>query len=187
LFAVLTRSRRRAIFAVVVVVLIGLPLHVAVKLRAEGNLLAEGKRAPVLQGPTLDGGSYDSTADRGRVVVLSFVDPEYLQGAALAAWQRQFAGDEQVRVVTVLIGGSRVRHEEFVKEFGLPPARVVVDHGGTRREPFRVEESPTTYIIDPLGAVAFAQAGVVKANHTRVHEVIEAWRATARKPRPESP
>ncbi|NLH49993.1 MAG: TlpA family protein disulfide reductase [Myxococcales bacterium] len=159
-------NRRLAVALLAAAVLLGLPLHLAVKRLAERDLLAEGRRAPVLQGPTLAGGAYDSFRDRGRVLVIVFLDPTLAssdeQGKALAAWRDKYNDDRAV-FITVLTDGAPEAASRFAARYGLNEAEVVIDRGATRRQPFKVKRYPTVYVIDRIGVVRYAREGVVGA------------------------
>lgn len=160
------RNRRRTVLLLALAALIGLPLHLAVKRLVARDLPTVGQRAPVLQGPTIAGGAYDSFRDRGRVLVVVFLDPALAssdeQGRALATWREKYNDDRAV-FVTVLADGDTETQRRFVERYGLNGAEVVIDRGGTRQAPFKIKRFPSVFIIDQIGVVRYAREGVVAA------------------------
>lgn len=164
----LSRSPRRALLTVAVLVVVGLPLHAAIKTAGDRGLLPLGQRAPVLQGPTLAGGDFDSTRDAGRLLVYLFLDPTMTsavqQAEALTSWRERYGDkdDEHTVFVIVFTGGTPERQERFAETFHLDKRDVILDRGGYRQQPFRVTKTPTVYVVDRLGVLRFAAEGVVR-------------------------
>ncbi len=191
LFALLAPNRRRAWLVVAVFVVLGLPLHYAIKTAGDRGLLMLGEGAPVLQGPTLAGDDceFDSTREHGRLLVVFFADPTRAasdeQAEIFEVWREKFApqGDRFV-FVTVLTGGTVAQGEAFAQAHDLPLADVVVDRGGYRKKPFHVRKTPTLYVIDPTGRICFAAEGVLKKRDRKFNKVLTEYSPRVRmKPR----
>ena len=166
-----TRPRRRhTVLAVVVVVaLLVVALYVVLATREPGrNTFADspllGNAAPPLAGETLDGGTFDLDAERGRWVVLNFFaswcapcrqeHPELVSFAQ----RHDIAGD--ARVVSVVYNDDADAVAEFFADNGGDWPVVVGDTGSDALE-WGVAGVPESYVVDPLGFVRLKVIGGV--------------------------
>jgi hypothetical protein len=181
----LVLNRHRAALILALLAVAGLPLHLAIKDGAAGDLLPVGGKAPVLQGPTVAGGYYDSVRDSGRLRVFAFVDPTAAAGAkqaqVLNMWREHFADeDEGVVFVAVLTGGELADGQRFALQHNLPAEDVVLDKGETRAGPWRAGNPPVVYVVDPTGLVQFAARGPVNPSDSALMRAIRDYRPTVR-------
>ncbi|MDP8225144.1 MAG: hypothetical protein P9L99_17415 [Candidatus Lernaella stagnicola] len=181
------RQPKRAWLLAAVIVLLGLPLHCAVKDLGRSTLPPTGSLSPVLQGPTLAGPAceYDSVRDHGRVIVVAFLDPTQVssvrQGEILRAWREHYTEEEQ-RVVFVLVftDGVYAQQSSFAAACGIPLEDVVIDRGGYRQKPFGFRRTPAIFVIDTTGNLRFAAEGVVDLRHKKFHRAVSEYRPTGR-------
>jgi thiol-disulfide isomerase/thioredoxin len=132
---------------------------------------ADRKEAPVVSGPTLDGGTF--TASAGKVLVLnvwaSWCSPCRAEAPAL---QELSVKHPEVQFLGVLTRDSVVSARAFVKRFGIEYPSLVDDaillkfHG--QLTPNAI---PTTLIIDAEGRVAARVSGEV--TYSALEELIE--------------
>jgi len=169
-------TKQRAALIIGILVVAGIPLHLLFKGATDISLLSYNERAPLLQGPTLDGGRYDSARDTGKVRVISFIDPRRAsavrQAQAVFKWNESYA-EQPVVFITVLTGGTPDQQAQFARQTRLDPAYVVADEGGTRAPAFQVKSTPVVYVIDGLDRVRFASDEAVPANHRKFREALE--------------
>jgi hypothetical protein len=174
-FGWLAKDRRRAYAAVACLALVGVPLHIIIKSQGDREPPAEVVQAPVIQGPTLAGGEYDSLNDRGRLVVVVFLDiaspASADQADAFAGWRKSYA-DRRATFVAVLADAPAEQLAAFADAHGLPREAAVVDRGGTRHAPFHVGRGPALVVIDPTGRARFARTGFVKPDNPAFHTVM---------------
>lgn len=175
----LAQSKRRIGTAVAVFALLGLPLYLGVKdaiWAFAPELLPYNSRAPILQGPTLAGGKYDSTRHRGRMLIYVFVDPTLesadRQAKAMASWAQRYQPG-QARMVTVLIGGDAGQQNAYAERHDLDPEWVVIDRKNTRAPKFRVFRPPVVYVIDGEGRIRFAMSEGVDAQNRRMQDMLQ--------------
>jgi len=132
---------------------------------------ADRKEAPVVSGPTLDGGAF--TASAGKVLVLnvwaSWCSPCRAEAPAL---QELSVKHPEVQFLGVLTRDSVVSARAFVKRFGIEYPSLVDDaillkfHG--QLTPNAI---PTTLIIDAEGRVAARVSGEV--TYSALEDLIE--------------
>lgn len=144
-----------------------------------GSSPLDGRIAPTLAGPTIDGGDFDLDRWRGRWVVVNFFStacppciaehPEFVQFA-----NRHADGDR--RLVSVLFNEPNpdpVR-EFFAANAGSWP--VVTDSGGEVAVSYAVASVPETVIVSPSGLVAGKITGQVTAD--QLDELIDRLEGT---------
>lgn len=122
---------------------------------AETPLL--GKAAPAIVGPTLDGGTFDLSRQRGDWVVLNFFQstcvPCVNEHPELVAFADQQATlDDGAELVTVVFADNEERVREFFTANG-GDWPVVLDERGQIPFEYGVAKVPETWIIDPTGRV----------------------------------
>jgi thiol-disulfide isomerase/thioredoxin len=132
---------------------------------------ADRKEAPMVSGPTLDGGTF--TASAGKVLVLnvwaSWCSPCRAEAPAL---QELSVKHPEVQFLGVLTRDSVVSARAFVKRFGIEYPSLVDDaillkfHG--QLTPNAI---PTTLIIDAEGRVAARVSGEV--TYSALEDLIE--------------
>ena len=126
-----------------------------------------GGPAPLLAGPTTDGGSFELASRRGRWVVVNFMaswcapcreeQPELARFAARHAT----AGDAQV--VAVVVDDDPGAVDRFFAEYGGTWPRVL-DPEGRAYADFGVVRVPETFVVDPDGIVRAKLNGSVTAD-----------------------
>jgi cytochrome c biogenesis protein CcmG/thiol:disulfide interchange protein DsbE len=167
------RPRRRhtvlAIVVVVAVVVVG--LFVVLATREPGrNTFADspllGDAAPPLAGDTLDGGSFDLDAERGRWVVVNFFAswcaPCRQEHPELVSFARRHQEGGDALVVSVAYNDDTDAVREYFDANGGDWPVVVGDTGPDALE-WGVAGVPESYVVDPLGFVRFKVIGGVTA------------------------
>ncbi len=120
--------------------------------------------APEFAGETLDGGSFDMAAQRGRWVVVNFFSTWCVQCVVehpeLVAFHDRYRGDANVRLVSVVFQDEvDVIARFFAERGGDWP--VVITNTGRIAIDFGVTAVPETYLVDPLGRVVTKFTGGV--------------------------
>ena len=120
--------------------------------------------APEFAGETLDGGSFDMAAQRGRWVVVNFFSTWCVQCVVehpeLVAFHDRYRDDPDVRLVSVVFQDDvDVISRFFTQQGGDWP--VVVTNTGRIAIDFGVTAVPETYLVDPLGRVVSKFTGGV--------------------------
>ena len=120
--------------------------------------------APEFAGETLDGGSFDMAAQRGRWVVVNFFSTWCVQCVVehpeLVAFHDRYRDDPDVRLVSVVFQDDvDVISRFFAQQGGDWP--VVVTNTGRIAIDFGVTAVPETYLVDPLGRVVSKFTGGV--------------------------
>jgi thiol-disulfide isomerase/thioredoxin len=125
-----------------------------------------GESAPTIELTTLDGGTFDLEAHRGKVVVVNFwatwCEPCKEEMPALV----DLANANPDDVVILGIAATTDKPEniaQFVEQYGITYA-LAKDTGndgpvGDTGSTYRVPGYPATFVIDPEGAVTFIQLG----------------------------
>ena len=125
-----------------------------------------GQQAPALAGRTIDGASYDLTAERGRWVVLNFFAtwcvPCRQEHPDLVRFHARHLATGDATVVAVVYDDPASAVRRFRTEQGGdwpmvldPSGRVALDYG--------VRGIPESYLISPDGVVAAKITGGVRA------------------------
>jgi cytochrome c biogenesis protein CcmG, thiol:disulfide interchange protein DsbE len=122
-----------------------------------------GQPAPILAGPTIDGGTFDLAGRRGRWVVVNFMaswcTPCRQEQPELVAFSNRHAATGDAEVVAVLVNDTPDAVTEFFGTYGQAgPA--VLDPEGQAYVDFGVVKVPETYLVDPDGIV---RAKVIRA------------------------
>ena len=120
--------------------------------------------APEFAGETLEGGSFDMAAQRGRWVVVNFFSTWCVQCVVehpeLVAFHDRYRDDPDVRLVSVVFQDDvDVISRFFAQQGGDWP--VVVTNTGRIAIDFGVTAVPETYLVDPLGRVVSKFTGGV--------------------------
>lgn len=120
--------------------------------------------APEFSGETLDGGSFDMAAQRGRWVVVNFFSTWCVQCVVehpeLVAFHDRYRGDANVRLVSVVFQDEVDVIARFFAERGGDWPVVITNTGRTAID-FGVTAVPETYLVDPLGRVVSKFTGGV--------------------------
>jgi thiol-disulfide isomerase/thioredoxin len=120
---------------------------------------AERTPAPVLEGPTLDGGRLDVTELAGDVVVVNFwaswCAPCRAEARNLVAVAEQTA-DDGVTFVGVNVKDERGNAEAFERQYEVPYASLYDQPGAllTRFRTLVPQTPPTTLLLDREGRIA---------------------------------
>lgn len=124
-----------------------------------------GTRAAPLRLPTLDGGTVDLDALRGRPVVVNFWAPDCVpcvdEFPLLRAAYAEHA-DAGLAIVGVTVRGSAGDARAFAREQGARWT-LAMDDGQRAAGAWQVAGIPQTFFIRPDGTVASRQLGVVDA------------------------
>lgn len=138
----------------------------AAGLPAVGQVITAAQRphAPDLSGTTLTGGHLDTASLRGHVVVLNFWGAwcvpcrEEAPALARVAADTSFLG---VRFVGIDIREDPTAGLAFERSFHIPYPSISDPDNllGARFGPFAPLATPTTYILDPDGRIAWAWFG----------------------------
>ncbi len=119
-----------------------------------GDASGGGTAALTLRGPTLDGGSFDSSRLAGRPVVLWFWAPWCTicraEGPDVAAVAAEYAG--QVEVIGVAGRGDVESMRSFVADTGTGSLVHLVDQEGAVWNRFGVVSQPAFVFVDRSGA-----------------------------------
>ena len=123
--------------------------------------------APEFAGETLDGGSFDMAAQRGRWVVVNFFSTWCVQCVVehpeLVAFHDRYRGDPNIRLVSVVFQDEvEVIARFFAERGGDWP--VVITNTGRISIDFGVTAVPETYLVDPFGRVVAKFTGGVALN-----------------------
>lgn len=126
-----------------------------------------GQPAPVLAGETIDGGTFDLGARRGRWVVVNFMaswcTPCRQEQPELVAFANRHAPAADAEVVAVLVNDTPEAVTAFFDKYGRAgPA--VLDPDGSAYVAFGIVKVPETYLIDPDGIVVGKVNGSVSAD-----------------------
>lgn len=175
-----TNRGRWTIVVLAALVLAGIPLHVFLKRAGDRGHFIEGMRAPVgWQAPTLaPDGRFDSASRAWytTVMVYVFVDPAKAksdkQGEALQAWRTRYEKEKRLAIITILTGEDAEKQRAYAEKYGLDPERTVIDRNGRTAALFRVEKTPTVFVVDPEGSFCYVRSDVVRADKKSFHQVI---------------
>ena len=129
--------------------------------------------APEFVEETLDGGSFNMAAQRGRWVVVNFFSTWCVQCVVehpeLVAFHDRYRGDPNIRLVSVVFQDEvEVIAQFFDEQGGDWP--IVISNTGRIAIDFGVTAVPETYLVDPLGRVKAKFTGGVTLNglHSRL-------------------
>ena len=130
--------------------------------------------APEFSGETLDGGSFDMAAQRGRWVVVNFFSTWCVQCVVehpeLVAFHDRYRGEANVRLVSVVFQDEVDVIAQFFAERGGDWPVVITNTGRTAID-FGVTAVPETYLVDPLGRVVSKFTGGVTVAELEVQLV----------------
>lgn len=120
--------------------------------------------APEFSGETLDGGTFDMAAQRGRWVVVNFFSTWCVQCVVehpeLVDFQDRYRSDPNIRLVSVVFQDEvDVIAQFFAEQGGDWP--IVISNTGRIAIDFGVTAVPETYLVDPLGRVVAKFTGGV--------------------------
>lgn len=122
--------------------------------------------APDLAGDTLDGGSYDLSAEQGRVVLVnvwaSWCGPCKAEYPVLAAAARGL-GDRGLSVVGINTQDDPADAQRFLTEMGGEVYPSVVDTNGRLAVDWGTFGVPETFVVDRAGTVRARVVGEVTA------------------------
>jgi len=130
--------------------------------RSESPLV--GRTVPALAGETLDGGSFDIDAQRGRWVVVNFFAtwcaPCRVEHPELIDFEEAHRAAGDVALVSVVYRDTETAITDFFAENG-GEWPVMLDEDGRAPVDFGVVKVPETYLVDPTGRVAAKFTGGV--------------------------
>ena len=167
-------SRRRPPVAPLVALAVALVVGALVAVFARSQPASErqahsplvGGPAPLLQGQTTDGGSFDLASRRGRWVVVNFMAswcaPCREEQPELARFAARHAATGDAEVVAVVVDDDPGAVDRFFAEYGGDWPRVL-DPEGSAYVDFGVIRVPETFVVDPDGIVRAKVVGGVSA------------------------
>jgi cytochrome c biogenesis protein CcmG/thiol:disulfide interchange protein DsbE len=164
-------SQRRRRLLLVPALLLGLALTVplALALGRPGEAAPAGilhGPAPVLSGPTLDGGHVDLAELRGSVVLVnvwaSWCAPCREEMPLLAETARQW-GPQGLRVIGIDVNDDGDDAREFLAGLGGVPFPSVADVDGRLAVEWGTTGVPETFVVDRDGTVVAKRFGAVTA------------------------
>ena len=130
--------------------------------RSESPLV--GRTVPALAGETLDGGSFDIDAQRGRWVVVNFFAtwcaPCRVEHPELIDFEEAHRAAGDVALVSVVYRDTETAITDFFTENG-GEWPVMLNEDGRAPVDFGVVKVPETYLVDPTGRVAAKFTGGV--------------------------
>jgi cytochrome c biogenesis protein CcmG, thiol:disulfide interchange protein DsbE len=130
--------------------------------RSESPLV--GRTVPALAGETLDGGSFDIDAQRGRWVVVNFFAtwcaPCRVEHPELIDFEEAHRAAGDVALVSVVYRDTETAITDFFAENG-GEWPVMLNEDGRAPVDFGVVKVPETYLVDPTGRVAAKFTGGV--------------------------
>lgn len=120
--------------------------------------------APEFSGETLDGGTFDMAAQRGRWVVVNFFSTWCVQCVVehpeLVDFHDRYRADPNIRLVSVVFQDEVEVIARFFNEQG-GDWPVVISNTGRISIDFGVTAVPETYLVDPFGRVVAKFTGGV--------------------------
>lgn len=122
-----------------------------------GSRRLVGEVAPVLAGPTVDGGSFDLDEQRGSWVVVNFFStncgPCIVEHPQLVAFEERHAAVGDASIVSVAFGDPPETVQAFFDDNG-GEWPVLADEDGSFAFDYEVVAVPESLVIDPAGVVA---------------------------------
>jgi cytochrome c biogenesis protein CcmG, thiol:disulfide interchange protein DsbE len=130
-----------------------------------------GQVVPPVEGPTLDGGTYDIDAERGRWVIVNFFatwcTPCLIEHPELVRFSEEHAAAGDATVVSVAFQDRPEELREFFADNGGEWPVIVGDTGRTAID-FGVTGVPESYVVAPNGVVVAKFEGVTAEGLDRV-------------------
>lgn len=158
--------------ALVVAALIGL-LAISHKQTESADSPLVGKVAPALAGRTLDGKSFDLTAQRGKFVVVNFFaswcQPCQAEAPELRRWAQQHEASGDAVLVNVLFQDTTANARAFFGRYGGATWPVLTAGSDTIGLDWGVAKVPETFVVNPDGVV------VVKSISTVTSRVLDGF------------
>lgn len=141
-----------------------------------------GKLAPVIDGPTLDGETFDLAGERGRWVVVNFFatwcTPCLAEHPELVAFDRSHAAAGDASVVSVLFDDKPERARRVFEQRG-GDWPVVIDKQGSVGVAYGVARVPESFLVAPDGTVVQRLVGGVTA--AQLDRLLAQYEASAAK------
>ena len=163
------RRRRlwRTLALLVVVAVVGLVLVTRLEGPQPARSVLLGRPAPALQGPTLDGGSFDLADWRGQVVLVnvwaSWCLPCQREQPLLVAAYTQLA-PQGLQLVGINVRDEPEEARAFLQEYGQAPWPSVRDPDGRRAVDWGTFALPETYLVDRSGTIVAKAVGELDAD-----------------------
>jgi cytochrome c biogenesis protein CcmG/thiol:disulfide interchange protein DsbE len=154
-------SRRPVLLGLLLAVVATLALVLLARPPAGEQRATTGQPAPAIVGTTLDGTSFDLSAERGHPVLVNFWGPSCVpcrdEFPLLAANLREHTAAGLV-IVGVLTDDPPEPARTFAAEYGATWP-TVVDPDKAVKTAYRVAARPQTYFVDAAGVIRSIQVG----------------------------
>ena len=168
------RRRRlwRTLVLLVVVAIVGLVLVTRLEGQPPARSVLLGEPAPMLQGPTLDGGSFDLADWSGQVVLVnvwaSWCVPCQREQPLLVATYEQLA-PQGLQIVGINVRDKPEAARAFLQRYGQAPWPSVRDPDGRRAVDWGTFALPETYLMDRSGTIVAKAVGELDADWIRTN------------------
>lgn len=174
----LAPPRRRRVWRVLALLSAVAVLGLVLVTRLEGQPPARsvllGQPAPPLQGPTLDGGTFDLDDWRGQVVLVNVwaswcVPCQKEQPLLVSAYEQ--LNPQGLQIVGINVRDKPDEARAFMQKFGQAPWPSVQDPDGQRAVDWGTFALPETYLVDRSGTIVAKGVGELDAGWIQTNVV----------------